>query len=267
MLLVALAGGAVQITARVIQLPAGAIKIPTPAVQVRTNAARLFTAATQVNIHSIQMESSAKKNWQPEEFHWVATMHEHQTVEVHLGRGSIQVLPSKDGTVRVQARTDDQGHSEIQAVSTPNGLKFCDIVTKARESRNYCEPGQNTNRIPEDQPATEFVIYVPAGLHFGGSTVLGNIMARDPSADSDLATIDGNITFELADGADFNGNVIEGAIDSDFPLTDNTPTLPIGKRPTMNAPRIVHAIVGAGGPHLTAMVVNGRIRLLRRSTE
>jgi hypothetical protein len=84
-----------------------------------------------------------------------------------------------------------------------------------------------------------------------------------------MATIDGNITLELAteEGANFNGNVIEGAMESDFPLTDNTPTLPTGERSAMKAPRIVHAIVGSGGPHLSAMVVNGNIRLLRRSAE
>jgi hypothetical protein len=101
-----------------------------------------------------------------------------------------------------------------------------------------------------------------------GSTVLGDITAEHPSADKDMATVDGNITFELAteEGANFDGNVIEGAIDSDFPLNDNTPALPNGERP-VNAPRIVHGTVGPGGPHLTATVVNGKIQLLRRSTE
>jgi beta-lactamase regulating signal transducer with metallopeptidase domain len=269
MLLVALAAGAVQIATPAIQVPVGAIKFPAPAIQIRASAVRLFTGATQLDVHSKQMESSARRNSQPEEFHWAATMREHQTVEVHLGRGSIHVLPSRDDTVRVQARTDDPRYSKIQAVSTPNGVKFCDVVTKGGESHSYCEPDQDTARIREEQPATEFVICVPAGLQFAGSTVLGNITAEHPRADSVMATVNGIITFELAtdESANFNGNVIEGAIDSDFPLNDNTPTLPNGDRPAMKAPRIVHGIVGAGGPHLSATVVNGTIRLLRRSTE
>jgi beta-lactamase regulating signal transducer with metallopeptidase domain len=268
MLLLALAGSAVQITARSTQVPLGAIKISAPATQIPASAARLFIDGTQMNMHSVR-ESSAQRHSQPEEFHWTATMHEHQTVEVHLGRGSIQVLPSKDDTVRVEARTDNPRHSDIQAVPTSSGVRFCNIVTTARESRNYCEASQDTSRVQQDQPATEFVIYVPVGLHFAGNTVLGDITAEHPSADSDMATIDGNITLELAteEGANFNGNVIEGAMESDFPLTDNTPTLPTGERSAMKAPRIVHAIVGSGGPHLSAMVVNGNIRLLRRSAE
>jgi len=110
---------------------------------------------------------------------------------------------------------------------------------------------------------------VPAGLHFSGSTVLGDITAEHPNTDIDMATIDGNITVQLAaeEGANFSGNVIDGSIDSDFPLEDNTPPLLPSVKPASNAARIVHAIVGAGGPRLTAVVVNGNIRLLRRQTE
>jgi hypothetical protein len=145
-------------------------------------------------------------------------------------------------------------------------VKFCNVVTTVRGSHNYCEPAQGKSQDQEDQPATNFVIYLPAGLHFAGSTVLGDITAEHPSADIDMATIDGDITLQLAaeEGATFKGNVIDGAIDSDFPLIDNTPTLPSGERPASNAPRIVHAILGAGGPRLAAMVVNGNIRVLRR---
>jgi beta-lactamase regulating signal transducer with metallopeptidase domain len=267
MMLVALAACAVQITARAMQVPVGALKTSAPAIRVRASAARPFIDGMQMNMHSVQMEPSAERNSQPEEFRWAATTHEDQTVEVRLGRGSIQVLRSGDNTVRVQARTGRD--SQIQTISTPTGVMFCDIVKKARESRNYCEHAQDGSRIRGDQPATEFAIYVPAGLHFAVSTVLGDITVEHPSADSYMATIDGNITLELGakEGANFDGNVIEGSIDSDFPLNDNTPTLPTGERPAINAQRIVHGIFGAGGPHLTAMVVNGKIRLLRRSTE
>jgi len=269
MLLVALAAGAIQITARAIQVPVGPIKIPAPVMQVRADAAELLTGRPQAKIHSVPTDSSAERNSHPGEFHWAATMHERQSIEVHLGRGSIQVLPSVDDTVRVQARADRPHESEIQAVSTPTGVKFCDIVTKAGESRNYCEADEDAARIREDQPATEFVIYVPAGLHFSGGTVLGDITVGHPSSDCNMAIVNGNITFELAaeEGANFNGNVIEGDIDSDFPLNDNTPTLPNGERPATKAPRIVHAIVGSGGPRLSATVVNGNIRFLRRSAE
>jgi hypothetical protein len=103
-------------------------------------------------------------------------------------------------------------------------------------------------------------------MHVAGSTLSGDITAEHPGADINMATIDGNITLQLAaeEGANFSGNVIDGSIDSDLPLEDNTPSLPPGVKRASNAARIVHAMVGAGGPRLAAVVVNGNIRLLRR---
>ncbi|HKV79947.1 MAG TPA: M56 family metallopeptidase [Candidatus Sulfotelmatobacter sp.] len=267
MLLVAIAAGAVQIQARAIRVPIGQIKIPAPAIQVRSP--EFLTGGKEAKMRSGAMESSAARNSQPEEFQWAERMHEHQTIEVHLGRGSIKVLPSTDDTVRVEARTENPQRNQIKIVSASSGVKFCNVVTTARESRNYCEPDPRTSPIEEGQPATEFVIYVPASLHFSGSTVLGDITAERPSADTDMATIKGSITVELhaEQGANFDGNLIDGEVDSDFPLSENTPSLPTGDRPATNAPRIVHATVGSGGPRLSAMVVNGNIRLLRRPAE
>ena len=268
-LLVALAAGAVQIKARAIQAPIGGIKIPVPVIQVRSGLSGLSISGTDAKIRSVATESNAERNSQSDGFHWAARMNEHQTVEVHLGRGSIQVLHSTDGMVRVEARTDNSNRSEIKVVSTPSGVKFCNIITTARESRNYCEPDPQKSRIEEDQPAIEFVISIPYDLHFSGSTVLGDVTAEHPRGDTDLASINGSIAVKLApkQGANFNGNVVDGEIDSDFPLSDNTPTLPTGERPAMKAPRIVHSIIGSGGPRLSAMVVNGNIRLLRRLVE
>jgi hypothetical protein len=269
MLLVALAAGAVQIEAREIQAPIGQIKIPIPAIQVRSGAAGLSIGGTEAKIRFVATDSNAERNSQPEAFHWAARMQEHQTIEVHLGRGSIQVLPSRDGTVRVEARTYNSYGSEIKAASTSSGVEFCNIITTARKSLNYCQPDPQKSRIEEDQPAIEFVIYISDDLHFSGSTVLGDVTAELPRGETDLASINGSITVKLApeQSANFNGNIIDGEIDSDFPLSDNTPNLPRDESPAMKAPRIVHAIIGSGGPRLSTMVVNGNIRLLRRSAE
>jgi beta-lactamase regulating signal transducer with metallopeptidase domain len=100
MLFVALTAGAIQITARAIQVPVGAIKIPA-AIQVRAGAAQLSVRGAQVKMRSLPTESSAEWNSPSEEFHWTAAMHEHQTVEVHIARGSIRVLPSGDACAEV----------------------------------------------------------------------------------------------------------------------------------------------------------------------
>jgi beta-lactamase regulating signal transducer with metallopeptidase domain len=265
-LFVALAAGAIQIAARAIEVPVAAIRIPAAVIRVGRRAELLAAHEPLAKTQPVPTEANGVGSSASGEFHWSAVMREHETVEVRIARGSIRVLPSGDDTVRVLAHTDDPSKNGIQALSTRSGVKFCNVITTVRGSHNSCEPGPDPSRDPEDETRTDFVIYVPAGLHFSGSTVLGDITAEHPNADIDMATIDGNITLQLAaeEGANFSGNVIDGSIDSDFPLEDNTPPLPPGVKPASNAPRIVHAMVGAGGRRLTAVVVNGNIRLLRR---
>jgi hypothetical protein len=240
-LFVALAAGAIQITARAIEVP-----------QAKTR-----PAPTEANgVGSVPSE----------EFHWSAVMREHQTVEVRIARGSIRVLPSEDDAVHVDAHTDDPHKRRIQAVATPSGMKFCSVLTTVHGALNACEAGEETSHDQDHLSRTDVVLHVPAGVHVAASTLSGDITAEHPGADINMATIDGNITLQLAaeEGANFSGNVIDGSIESDFPLEDNTPSLPPGVKRASNAPRIVHAMVGAGGPRLAAVVVNGNIRLLRR---
>jgi len=266
-LFVALAIGAIQITA--IEVPVGTIKIPAASIRVGYRAELPSANERQAKSGPVPTEPSGAASVPSGDFHWSAVMHEHQMVEVRIARGSIRVLPSGDDTVRVQAHTDDPGKSGIQVVSTASGVKFCSVVTTVRGLHNSRDRGPHPSRDQEDEIRTDFVISVPAGLHFSGSTRLGDVTAEHPNADIDMATIDGNVTLQLAaqESANFSGNVINGSIDSDFPLEDNTPSLPPGVKPASHAARIVHAIVGAGGPRLAAVVVNGNIRLLRLQTE
>jgi hypothetical protein len=168
--------------------------------------------------------------------------------------------------VHVDAQTDDPRRGKIQAVATPSGMKFCSLVTTLSGTRNDCEGNRQTSQDQDNPPRTDVVLHVPAGLHVAGSTLSGDITAEHPGAEIEMATHNGDVTLQLAaeEGASFRGNVIDGSIDSDFSLEDNTPPLPRDVKLASNAPRIVHATLGAGGPRVAAVVVNGNIRLLRR---
>ena len=261
-LFVALAAGAIQITARAI----AAIRIPPAVIRVGPRAELLSAHEPQAKTRPVPTEANGVGSSASGEFHWSAVMREHQTVEVRIARGSIRVLPSEDDAVRVDAHTDDPHKGRIQAVATPSGMKFCSVLTTVHGARKDCQASEETSHDQADLSRTDVVLHVPAGVHVAGSTLGGDITAEHPGADIDMATHDGDVTLQLAaeEGANFSGNLIDGSIDSDFPLEDNTPPLPPGVKPASNAPRIVHAMVGAGGPRLTAVVVNGNIRLLRR---
>lgn len=262
LLLVAASSGALQLTAKSLNLPLQALHSSPGVLPVESE------KNTPVSDGAEHSSSYRDDQGRQSDFHWTAHLREQQTIEVHLGRGSIRVLPSTDETVRVDARTDTPGGSRIVVVPTSSGVKFCDRTTEKNDAHDYCEPTRKSTQMPQSEPATQFTIYIPAGLSFAGSTVVGDITAQYPLADSNLATLNGNITLQLApdQAASFDGNVIAGQIQSDIPLTDNAPPLPNGEK-AMDTPRIVHSEVGTGGPHLSAAVVNGDIRVLRRSTE
>jgi len=263
-LFVALAAGAIQITARAIEIPVAAIRIPAAVIPVRPRAELLSAYEPQAKTQPVPTE--ANRSSASGEFHWSAVMREHQTVEARIARGSIRVLPSEDDAVHVDAHTDDPHKGRIQAIATPHGMKFCSVITTVHGAHNDCEASEEASHDRDDLSRTDVVLHVPAGVHVAVSTLSGDITAEHPGGDIDMATHDGDVTLELVaeEGANFSGNVIDGSIDSDFPLEDNTHPLPPGVTPASNAPRIVHAMMGAGGPHLTAVVVNGNIRLLRR---
>jgi beta-lactamase regulating signal transducer with metallopeptidase domain len=265
-LFVGLAAGAIQITARAIDVPARAKRIPA-AVMRDGPAAELISAnEPKAETRPAPTEANSDGTSAPGEFHWSAVMREHQTVEVRIARGSIRIVPSEDHAVRLDAQTDDPRSGKIQAAATPGGMKFCSVLTTVHGARNDCEASEETSQDQDNPPRTDIVLHVPDGLHVAGSTLRGDITAEHPAGDIDMATQDGDVTLQLAaeEGANFSGNVIDGSINSDFPLEDNTPPLPPGIKPVSNAPRIVHATLGAGGPRVAAVVINGNIRLLRR---
>jgi len=265
-LFVGLAAGALQVSARAIEVPGAAIRIPAAVIRVGARAELLSAHEPQAKTPPVRNEANDGGSSASGEFHWSAVMREHRTVEVRIARGSIRVLPSEDAAVRVDAKTDDPSRGRIQAVATSSGMKFCSVLTTVHGTRNDCEASAETSNDQDDLSRTDLVLHVPAGVHVAGSTFSGDITAEHPGADMDMATHDGDVTLQLAagEGANFSGNLIDGSIESDFPLEDNTPPLPPGAKPVSNSPRIVHALLGAGGPRLTAAVINGSIRLLRR---
>jgi beta-lactamase regulating signal transducer with metallopeptidase domain len=263
LLFVALLAGAMRITPPVVEFPVKAIKIPAAVMRVGPRAEPLSAQEPKpkqtVPIEAISAETSPSG-----EFHWTAVMREHHTVEVRIARGSIRVLPSEDRALRVDAQSDDPSKGGIQEVATPSGMKFCSVVMTVHGPRNDCEVSEQTSQDQDTLPKTEVVLHVPAGVHVAASTLTGDITAE--RGDADIATHDGEVTWHLApeEGANFSGNVIDGSIDSDFPLEDNTPSLPPGTSPAWNGPRIVHVTLGAGGPRISAVVIKGSIRLLFR---
>ncbi|HEV8484637.1 MAG TPA: M56 family metallopeptidase [Blastocatellia bacterium] len=219
------------------------------------------TRVGSLNTIAIQRPSQAHS------FQWTGTLNEGETLEVRGLYGSIRTIPSNNGLIQIDARTDDSARDRIDVVQRDTGITICSVVSTPQGDQSACQPGRRAASAQLIDDRVDFVVQIPAGVRFAGSMIRGDIEISRVRADVNVATVEGDIALRLApgDGVEFRANVITGSIDADFPIYDSTPVLPSGDRPGgPGAPRIVHTIIGGGGLALVATTVNGDIHLRRR---
>src|SRR5205807_703567 len=119
------------------------------------------------------------------------------------------------------ARRSDPDDVKIEVVPFEGGVTICAVYPTPRRAReeNDCAPGDSWHSNTEDNDVqADFTVTVPKGVEFDGQTVNGDI-------------------------------------DSDFPMTVS------GKF----GPRRVRATIGSGGRTLELKTVNGSIRLRKNA--
>lgn len=198
-----------------------------------------------------------------EDFHWSGTLHQGQTLEVRGVYGSIRTITSTDGKIQVDARIHDPALARVDVARRENAITFCSVVSAPNGEESECQPRRRTTGTQKSDGRVDFIVEVPAGVRFAASMIHGDITVNSLRSDVNVATIDGNITLDLSPGhgAEFYGNSVSGAIDSDFPVHENTPPLPSGHPGVAHLPRIVRATIANGGPAFVASTINGNIRL------
>jgi beta-lactamase regulating signal transducer with metallopeptidase domain len=198
-----------------------------------------------------------------EDFHWSGTLHQGETLEVRGGYGSIRTITSTDGKIQVDAGIHDPALARVHVARRENAITFCSVVSAPNGEESECQPRRRTTGTQKSDGRVDFVVQVPAGVRFAASMIHGDITVNSLRSNVNVATIDGNITLDLSpgDGAEFYGNSVSGAIDSDFPVHENTPPLPSGHPGVTHLPRIVRATIANGGPAFVASTINGNIRL------
>jgi hypothetical protein len=197
------------------------------------------------------------------DFRWNGPLHQGETLEVRGVNGSIHAIPSTNGAIQVDARIHDPAHVRVDVVPREDGITICSVVSTQNGNESECQPGHRMAGAQEAEGAVDFVIQVPAGVRFSASMIHGDITVDNLRSDVNAATIDGNIELNLSPGhgAEFFGNTVSGAIDSDSPIYGNAPP-PSEDRPVdAHRPQIVRAGIGNGGPALDASTVSGNIRL------
>jgi len=213
--------------------------------------------ATPVNGVAAQTLSQAK------DFHWNGTLGQGETLEVRSVYGSIRTIASTNGSIQLNARIHDSARVRVDVVHRDNGITICTVASTPNGDESECQPAKGRPSAQTIEDRVDFVIQVPAGVRFAASMIHGDIIVNSPRSDVHVATIDGDIALDVSpdQGAEFYGNSVSGAIDSDFRVYDTAPPLPPGAPVDRHRPQIVRATIGNGGPALVASTINGNIRL------
>jgi hypothetical protein len=235
------------------------------------------------------------------DFRWSGAVPQGQTVEIRGIHGNVRVVPSRDGTVRVEAtrsaRRDDPQSVRIEAVEHAGGVTVCAVypTPATARGRNECRPGGGNQNNAQTDVRVDFTVQLPAGVAFAGSTVSGDVDAEGVRSDVRASSVNGNVNISTSGAArasTVNGNIIarmgagslaertrfstvNGSVTLEMPAGMNAELrvstlngaidsdFPVTMRGRMS-PRSIRGTIGAGGPELAISTVNGSVTLRQR---
>jgi len=244
-------------------------------------------------------------NLAAQDFEWEGRLAAGRTIEISNINGAITALPGSGDRVQVEAvkhegRRGDPADVTIEVVEHEDGVSICAIFPRQRSSRGdrYAECGGEEFERPvtgQNDTEVEFTVRVPAGVHFRGHTVNGEVTAEDMGADAYVHTVNGDVRVSaagLAEASTVNGSVFASVGradwrgDLEFSTVNGSITveLPEGVGAEVTAgtvngdietdfpltvrgrfgPRRLTGTIGDGGRDLSLSTVNGDIRLRRR---
>jgi hypothetical protein len=236
----------------------------------------------------------------PSDFTWHGHVAPGQSIEIKGVNGAIHAERATGTEVEVvavkSARHDDPNSVTVQVVPHANGVTVCAVYPSGNWGRpNECVPGDGGRmNVNNNSVKVEFTVRVPAGVHFIGRTVNGDIEAASLTGDVEARTVNGKIgisTTGWAEGNTVNGSItarlgqtsgprplefqtVNGAIDLELPPTVNatlhastvnghiSTDFPLMVRGKFTG-RQISGSIGQGGPELSLKTVNGSIDLRR----
>lgn len=145
-------------------------------------------------------------------YRWVGTMKAGQTLSVRGVRGDVQATPSPNEDVEVVALTDGST-PPVRILQDEQGLVVC---VPSPHDASVC--------AQDDPYAIDFLVRVPAGVRFSGSTVSGDVKVVALQSDVDAVTTQGDIF------AQTTGTVRAATVDGDVDLR----TAHFGQATTVN---------------------------------
>lgn len=236
----------------------------------------------------------------PSDFNWHGRLAPGQSVEIKGVNGAIRAERASGSEVTVEAtksgRQSDPNSVTVQAVPHEGGITICAVYPSSDLAHsNECQPGSGGRmNVNNNDVKVEFTVRIPAGVHFIGRTVNGEVEAASLDGDVEAHTVNGKIrisTTGWAAGNTVNGSIVarlgqtaasrplefhtvNGTVDVEMPATINAtihastvnghistdfPLMISGKF----SGREISGAIGQGGPELSLKTVNGSIELHR----
>lgn len=234
---------------------------------------------------------------QTDTFTWQGEIEAGRTLEVRGINGKIEARPGTGRTVRVEAvkktRSGSLADLDVDVRRTSEGIEICGVYPlEDGGTTNACERGRHGSM--RDHTSIDFVVHVPSGVRFDGSTVNGSIVTGDLGGDVRVSTVNGGI--EVSGSGEVEAHTVNGAIeattgvaswdgDLEFQTVNGsiTVTLPANVNARVAAktvnggietdfpltvqgrwgPRKMEGTIGQGGGRLELETVNGGITLRR----
>lgn len=234
------------------------------------------------------------------DFQWGGRLGEGQTIMISGVNGAVRALagPGPEVTVTAAKRAGRRGDPEdvrIEVVEHDGGVTICALYPERRGGYGECRADGGRQRAHDNDTKVQFEVRVPAGVHFVGQTVNGNVEARGVSGNVEAHTVNGGIEVDAAgvvEATTVNGSIRASMGRSDlgrgleFRTVNGSITVavPEGVGATVVArtvngaietefpltvrgrfgPRRVEGEIGGGGQPLRLETVNGSIHLQRR---
>jgi hypothetical protein len=225
---------------------------------------------------------------QQRDFEWHGPIARGSFVEIRGINGNVRAEPSTSGEVEVVARLETEETApavQVQMVRNGDSVTVCSVFPGETACRAQGESGPGAR--------VNFVVRVPEGVNFLGSTVNGGVEAECLKSDVQAYTVNGQVrvsTTGTVQAKTVNGSItanllkpfwskpselstVNGAIRLVLPSSANTSLQAATKngkivtdfnaKGKITDQEVVGRIGGAGGSRLLLKTVNGTIELKR----
>jgi hypothetical protein len=225
-------------------------------------------------------------------FNWHGPIARGSSVEIRGINGNVRAEASTSGEVEVNATVEGEPSSasasssvQVHLVRHENGVTICSVFPGEKVCRPMGDPGPGTR--------VNFVVRVPEGVHFLGSTVNGGVEAESLKSDVQAYTVNGQVrvsTTGTVQAKTVNGSItaslskpfwskapelstVNGAIRLVLPPSSNAAVQAETKngkivtdfeaKGKVTDQEVVGRIGGGGGRPLILRTINGTIELKR----